>query len=335
MKKTAKLISAILTFLMAALVLFSVATNAIAASAPEFSVTKVSSTSNTVTVQVNLVSGKFNAFDFNFVMSDGVKCTSIKYGAVYADLAINHQAIGSMNPEATVSSGFANVSLASTVACDKKGAIIVATFSVPAKKSYSIGIKVSSCNVTNEKGVNEAVTPKVSSSVSYTEPTTTTTKKPTTTTTTTKKPNTTTTKGSTTTTKKGTIGTTINTTIIPTKKGSITTTTSKNSETGGVVAGTLPSGPDSSSSTDVSNLEPTSDIAEITDDNLDLDEYNSEGNTLAVNAPTEKESASLDNLFTDSHNKKTIIIVAAAAAVVVLGAVIALVVINKKKKEMM
>lgn len=312
MKNSAKIISIVLSVAMVLSIACAFAVNSFAVSAPVFSVKEISKKYNTVTVEVNLVSGSFNSLDLNFSYSKNVKIKTIEYGSALKTA----NAMVSLNPNANTSADHSHVSMVATSGYNQTGQMIVATFQVPYMSDYTISIHVTDCRVTVGNN-NVEVKPTVSSSVSYkyekpTSSTTSTTTKKTTTDTTTKnnqtkptaKPNNSTTKPN----------TTIRTAVIP---GAVTVT----------------SGASGNSSTAVNG---STTISEPTDENLDIDEYSSESaeNTELSSSKAAFKAAAAEKVqLKQSHNTKTIIIVAAAAVVFIAGAVVAIVLINKKKND--
>ena len=305
MKKSAKIISAVLSVAMVLSLVWAFAVNSLAADAPVFAVKEVSKKYNTVTVEVNLLSGSFNALDLNFSYSKGVKLKTIEQGSAFKTSG----AMAMLNPNANTSVDQSHASMVAISGYNQKGQMLVATFQVPFASDYSISVYATDCRITVGND-NVEVKPTVKESVSYKyeKPTTSTTTKSTTTKPTTSakptNPNKTTAK------PNNTASTTIRTAVIP---GSVTVTSG---------SGTTAQGD-------------TTTASEPTDENLDIDEYSSESTEYSVlSSEVNANAKAADKVqLKQSHNKKTIIIVAAAAAVLIAGAVVAIVLINKKKNN--
>ncbi len=308
MKKGAKIISVVLSVAMVLSLVWAFAVNSLAADAPVFAVKEVSKKYNTVTVEVNLLSGSFNALDLNFRYSRGVKLKTIEQGSALKTSG----AMAMLNPNANTSADQSHASMIAIGGYNQKGQMLVATFQVPFASDYSISVYATDCRITVGND-NVEVKPTVKESVSYKyeKPTTSTTKSTTTTTTTTTKaPNQPKPNNPANTTNKTNNGTAIRTTVI---------TGSVNVASG---SGTTAQGDTTTSS-------------EPTDENLDIDEYSSESTEYsALSSAVGANAKAADKIqLKQSHNKKTIIIVAAAAAVLIAGAVVAIVLINKKKNN--
>lgn len=307
MKKGAKIISVVLSVAMVLSLIWAFAVNSLAADAPVFAVKEVSKKYNTVTVEVNLLSGSFNALDLNFRYSRGVKLKTIEQGSAFKTSG----AMAMLNPNANTSADQSHASMVAIGGYNQKGQMLVATFQVPFASDYSISVYATDCRITVGND-NVEVKPTVKESVSYKyeKPTTSTTKSTTTTTkpTTSAKPANPT---KTTAKSNNTPGTTIRTAVIP--GGSVTVASG---------SGTTAQGDTTTSS-------------EPTDENLDIDEYSSESTEYsALSSAVGANAKAADKIqLKQSHNKKTIIIVAAAAAVLIAGAVVAIVLINKKKNN--
>ena len=140
MKKLSKVLALVMCLVMMMGVCSSLFINAYAASAPAFSLEETSKNGNTVTYELKLKNGGFNALDFNFVMSKGVTCTSIKY----AD-GVNG---GIANPKT------GKTSFASTETYSKAGTIITATFTVPSD-SYTISGDIENCAISGADGLTD------------------------------------------------------------------------------------------------------------------------------------------------------------------------------------
>ena len=307
MKKGAKIISVVLSVAMVLSLVWAFAVNSLAADAPVFAVKEVSKKYNTVTVEVNLLSGSFNALDLNFRYSRGVKLKTIEQGSALKTSG----AMAMLNPNANTSADQSHASMIAIDGYNQKGQMLVATFQVPFASDYSISVYATDCRITVGND-NVEVKPTVKESVSYKyeKPTTSTTKSTTTTTTTTKATNQPKPNNPANTTNKTNNGTAIRTTVI---------TGSVNVASG---SGTTAQGDTTTSS-------------EPTDENLDIDEYSSESTEYsALSSAVGANAKAADKIqLKQSHNKKTIIIVAAAAAVLIAGAVVAIVLINKKKNN--
>lgn len=305
MKKGAKIISVVLSVAMVLSLVWAFVVNSLAADAPVFAVKEVSKKYNTVTVEVNLLSGSFNALDLNFRYSRGVKLKTIEQGSALKTSG----AMAMLNPNANTSADQSHASMIAIGGYNQKGQMLVATFQVPFASDYSISVYATDCRITVGND-NVEVKPTVKESVSYKyeKPTTSTTKS--TTTTTTKAPNQPKPNNPANTTNKTNNGTTIRTAVIP----------------GGSV--TVASGSGTTAQGDTTSSEPT-------DENLDIDEYSSESTEYsALSSAVGANAKAADKIqLKQSHNKKTIIIVAAAAAVLIAGAVVAIVLINKKKNN--
>lgn len=308
MKKGAKIISIVLSVAMVLSLVWAFAVNSLAADAPVFAVKEVSKKYNTVTVEVNLLSGSFNALDLNFRYSRGVKLKTIEQGSALKTSG----AMAMLNPNANTSEDQSHASMVATDGYNQKGQMLVATFQVPFASDYSISVYATDCRITVGND-NVEVKPTVKESVSYKyeKPTTSTTKSTTTTTTTTKAHNQPKPDNPANTTNKTNNGTTVRTAVIP--GGSVTVASG---------SGTTAQGDTTTSS-------------EPTDENLDIDEYSSESTEYSVlSSAVGANAKAADKIqLKQSHNKKTIIIVAAAAAVLIAGAVVAIVLINKKKNN--
>ncbi len=307
MKKSAKIISVVLSVAMVLSLVWAFAVNSLAADAPVFAVKEVSKKYNTVTVEVNLLSGSFNALDLNFSYSKGVKLKTIEQGSAFKTSG----AMAMLNPNANTSADQSHASMVAIGGYNQKGQMLVATFQVPFASDYSISVYATDCRITvGDDNVEVKPTVKESVSYKYEKPTTSTTTKSTTTTT---KPTTSakpTNPTKTTAKSNNTPGTTIRTAVIP---GSVTVTSG---------SGTTAQGD-------------TTTASEPTDENLDIDEYSSESTEYsALSSEVNANAKAADKVqLKQSHNKKTIIIVAAAAAVLIAGAVVAIVLINKKKNN--
>lgn len=218
MKKGAKIISIVLSVAMVLSLVWAFAVNSLAADAPVFAVKEVSKKYNTVTVEVNLLSGSFNALDLNFRYSRGVKLKTIEQGSAFKTSG----AMAMLNPNANTSADQSHASMVAIGGYNQKGQMLVATFQVPFASDYSISVYATDCRITVGND-NVEVKPTVKESVSYKyeKPTTSTTKSTTTTTTTTTKaPNQPKPNNPANTTNKTNNGTTIRTAVIP--GGSVT-----------------------------------------------------------------------------------------------------------------
>lgn len=215
MKKGAKIISIVLSVAMVLSLVWAFAVNSLAADAPVFAVKEVSKKYNTVTVEVNLLSGSFNALDLNFRYSRGVKLKTIEQGSALKTSG----AMAMLNPNANTSADQSHASMIAIDGYNQKGQMLVATFQVPFASDYSISVYATDCRITVGND-NVEVKPTVKESVSYKyeKPTTSTTKS--TTTTTTKAPNQPKPNNPANTTNKTNNGTTIRTAVIP--GGSVT-----------------------------------------------------------------------------------------------------------------
>lgn len=147
MRKLKKLLALVLSLIviggtMAASFAASAAEN------PVLELVKTGEDGNVVTVAVNVVSGKFNAMDFTFNLSAGVKCESIL-----------SQGKGII----TVNTANCKISMGS-VDGYSKGTVITASFIVPENDTYAISGSVTSCTVA-EKGRNVDVLAVVTGSV--------------------------------------------------------------------------------------------------------------------------------------------------------------------------
>lgn len=308
MKKGAKIISVVLSVAMVLSLVWAFTVNSLAADAPVFAVKEVSKKYNTVTVEVNLLSGSFNALDLNFRYSRGVKLKTIEQGSALKTSG----AMAMLNPNANTSADQSHASMIAIDGYNQKGQMLVATFQVPFASDYSISVYATDCRITvGNDNVEVKPTVKESISYKYEKPTTSTTKSTTTTTTTTTKaPNQPKPNNPANTTNKTNNGTAIRTTVI---------TGSVNVASG---SGTTAQGDTTTSS-------------EPTDENLDIDEYSSDSTEYsALSSAVWANAKAADKIqLKQSHNKKTIIIVAAAAAVLIAGAVVAIVLINKKKNN--
>lgn len=141
MKKLSKVLALVMCLVMMMGISSSLFISASAATAaPVFTLEEASKNGSTVTYELKLKSGGFNALDFNFVMSSGVTCTSIKY----AD-GVNG---GITNPKT------GKTSFASTETYSKAGTVLTATFTVPSG-SYSITGDIENCAISGADGLTD------------------------------------------------------------------------------------------------------------------------------------------------------------------------------------
>ncbi len=162
MKKGAKIISVVLSVAMVLSLVWAFAVNSLAADAPVFAVKEVSKKYNTVTVEVNLLSGSFNALDLNFRYSRGVKLKTIEQGSALKTSG----AMAMLNPNANTSADQSHASMIAIDGYNQKGQMLVATFQVPFASDYSISVYATDCRITVGND-NVEVKPTVKESVSY------------------------------------------------------------------------------------------------------------------------------------------------------------------------
>lgn len=158
MKKSfKKILSALLAVLMiAAVVPFSA--SAANYKNPVFALSVKSETDTTVTVALNLESGKFNCIDFAFVAAKGYTCTKIQKGSVLETFdkecqnASQSASIGSANPTTGL------VSFVFMTTYTKAGELFTATFTKTSGKSYKAGdvkVEFSNCAIfVNDDTIN-------------------------------------------------------------------------------------------------------------------------------------------------------------------------------------
>ena len=144
MKKGAKIISIVLSVAMVLSLVWAFAVNSLAADAPVFAVKEVSKKYNTVTVEVNLLSGSFNALDLNFRYSRGVKLKTIEQGSALKTSG----AMAMLNPNANTSADQSHASMIAIDGYNQKGQMLVATFQVPFASDYSISVYATDCRIT-------------------------------------------------------------------------------------------------------------------------------------------------------------------------------------------
>ncbi len=136
MKNLKKILAAVLCLIMVMGTCSVFAINASAVSGPSFSLEETAKDGSKVTMELKLKKGGFNALDFQFVMSSGVTCESIK---------INEALTGSKN---TANGKVSLVYSTSPIApFEEKATVVTAVFNVPASGSYSITGKVENCAV--------------------------------------------------------------------------------------------------------------------------------------------------------------------------------------------
>ncbi len=302
MTKFAKIISVFLCLAMVFSVAGAMVISSFAADAPQFALKKVSETSDTIVVELNLTSGTFNSLDVVFNMN-GVTCSKIAKGGAMADDNGGDMLLS--NPTAT--GGRSHISAISLNGA-QKGTVATITLDKDKKATeYSFSVTVADCAVTDENNENKSVSPSVSgNSIVSEKPTQKPTEKPT------EKP-----------TQKPTQKPTEKPTQKPTEKPTQKPTQKPTAPTGTVPTNTLPS------STEVPS---TSEVISSTEDTTDFS-YDYDDNTYDYYTPDEDETepAGSDEILDDEKDPKTIIIIAAVAVVLIAGAVVAFVVINKKK----
>lgn len=307
MNRTSKIVAFILSLVMVLGLASAFTLSASAETAPSFNVKQVSQEDNKVTVAVDLTSGEFNAVDFQFNTSDGVKCESIN---------VNGGVMGVTN------TANGKVSAASTNTYSTPGTFITATFTVPEEGSYSITGSASGAaiTVTGEDGTleNKSVSASVSGKASGT------TKK--------KEEETTTKKDST--TKKTTT----------TKKDSKTTkTTNKNSKTTKTTKKGDKSTTDKSSNVKTTEIDPdaiTDMSEESTEDTSAEAAFGDEDIAYYDDEDTSSKKSKDNNKDDDDEeddglaiDPMLIAIIAGAAVLLIGGAIAAIVITNKNKND--
>lgn len=149
MKKTAKIISLAITFVMILSIVVTLAINAGAASNPDLNVSYTQK-GNTVTAVVSVANGGINSLDGQFVTSGGATCTKIVSGSDWRD-------VDNANFVANKNNGKISAAATGTLS---NGDFAVATFEVDDSKDYSIEFTVDVCKVLEDNDdVN--VTPKI------------------------------------------------------------------------------------------------------------------------------------------------------------------------------
>lgn len=138
MKKLSKILAVVMclvTLMCTCSTLFIGASAAV--TAPTFTFEVTSESGNTVTGELKLSSGTFNSFDLNFIMPEGVQCTSIE------------TATGFSGAEKNVAKG--KISCANTNGYSTSGTILTATFTVPSGvDKKGITAHFSACSVCDE-----------------------------------------------------------------------------------------------------------------------------------------------------------------------------------------
>ncbi len=151
-----------ISIILCAVMLFAVggfATSAATNENPVFSVAILSETNSQVVVSFNLVSGKFDAFDFQFVAKSGYKCTSIENGDALKAFKNNGGEVMAV-PNTTngkVSGCFVNTSY------NQVGSFFKATFTKPSGAKFKTGditVTMSNCSISNN-GSTVALFPQI------------------------------------------------------------------------------------------------------------------------------------------------------------------------------
>ena len=157
MTKFAKIISVFLCLAMVFSVAGAMVISSFAADAPQFALKKVSETSDTIVVELNLTSGTFNSLDVVFNMN-GVTCSKIAKGGAMADDNGGDMLLS--NPTAT--GGRSHISAISLNGA-QKGTVATITLDKDKKATeYSFSVTVADCAVTDENNENKSVSPSVS-----------------------------------------------------------------------------------------------------------------------------------------------------------------------------
>ena len=149
MKKTAKIISLAITFVMILSIVVTLAINAGAASNPDLNVSYTQK-GNTVTAVVSVANGGINSLDGQFVTSGGAKCTKIVSGSDWRD-------VDNSNFVSNKNNGKISAAATGTLS---NGDFAVATFEVDDSKDYSIEFTVDVCKVLEDNN-DVKVTPKI------------------------------------------------------------------------------------------------------------------------------------------------------------------------------
>ncbi len=312
MKKSAKILAFVLSLIMVLSVASAFAINASAETSPSLNVKETSREGNKVTVAVDLTDGTFNALDFQFNTSDGVKCESINPSGNV--MGVGNKENGSVS--------------AITTSTLSPGTVITATFTVPEDKDYSITGSVSNCAVTttNASGeiVNNSVKPNVSGGVegkAGEKPTQAPTEKSTDA----PKP-----------TEKTTAKTTKKTTAKTTKKTAKTTTRKytttrryTTARTNRIYTTSLPRTTTDPNSTTSSLFDDPTTFEAITDDIFEEEDYP----TYYEDEASEDGSDTEDAEEEEPINVKLIAAIAGGALVLVGGAVAAIIITNRKKNN--
>ncbi len=154
-----KLLAAVMCVVMM-FTMVSVVTSAASYSNPVFSVTVLSETNSKVTVSLNLVSGKFNCADFQFVATNGYTLASIEKGAALTQYDNNSNNSPSWG-QSYVATG--KVSIAFMQLYSATGSFYVATYnksSSATSKNGDFSVIFSNCSVV-EKGNTIPLAPSV------------------------------------------------------------------------------------------------------------------------------------------------------------------------------
>lgn len=153
MKKTAKILSIILSISMVLGVTIALVVSAFAVDAPAFEIKEVSAANGQLVASINLKSGTFNSLDMAF-RTTGLKCTAIKPGADQPAGAL----VGSTSVNAT--GDLSNISVVAMDGYSQKGEMYVVTFDIT-EEEYSFDIEVTSCSITDSNYNNTDVTASV------------------------------------------------------------------------------------------------------------------------------------------------------------------------------
>lgn len=152
----------IISIILCAIMLFAVGgfvTSAATYENPVFSITVISETSSQVVVSFNLVSGKFDAFDFQFVAKSGYKCTNLENGDALVAFKNNGGNVMAVPNAANgkVSGCFVDSSY------NKVGSFFKATFTKPSGAKFNSGdvtVTMSNCSI-SENGNTVALFPQI------------------------------------------------------------------------------------------------------------------------------------------------------------------------------
>ncbi len=152
----------IISIILCAIMLFAVggfATSAATYENPVFSITVLSESSSQVVVSFNLVSGKFDAFDFQFVAKSGYKCTNLENGDALVAFKNNG---GNVMAVPNVANGKVSGCFVDS-SYNKAGSFFKATFTKPSGakfKSGDVTVTMTNCSI-SEKGNTIALFPQI------------------------------------------------------------------------------------------------------------------------------------------------------------------------------